>query len=90
MSSSTRITTYQSLRIQLVQNASDDGPMGPEICRANISAKQTYSLRPHCVACWTAYILQDDTRSLQCLVNNFPPQTKAKTSKIFKFLSVIS
>ena len=26
----------------------------------------TYSLRPHCVSCWTAYILQDDTRSLQC------------------------
>ena len=20
----------------------------------------------HCVSCWTAYILQDDTRSLQC------------------------
>ena len=21
---------------------------------------------PHCVSCWTTYILQDDTRSLQC------------------------
>ena len=27
---------------------------------------KTYTLRPHCVSCWTAYILQDDTRSLQC------------------------
>ena len=25
----------------------------------------TYSLRPHCVSRWTAYILQDDTRALQ-------------------------
>ena len=39
VSSSTRITTYQSLRIQLVQNAPDDGPMRPETCRANISAE---------------------------------------------------
>ena len=29
---------------------------------------KTYSLRPHCVSCWTAYVLQDDTRSLQCQV----------------------
>ena len=28
-------TTYQSLRIQLVQNAPDDGPMRSETCRAN-------------------------------------------------------
>ena len=34
VSSSTRITTYQSLRIQLVQNAPDDGPMRSETCRA--------------------------------------------------------
>ena len=27
---------------------------------------KTYSLRPHCVSCWTTYILQDDTRFLQC------------------------
>ena len=59
---------YQSLRIQLVQNAPDDGPMRSETCRANISAEKTYSLRPHCVSCWTTYILQDDTRSLQCEV----------------------
>ena len=39
-----------------------------ETCRANICAEQTYSLRPHCVSCWTTYILQDDTRSLQCQV----------------------
>ena len=38
-SSSTRITTYQSLRIQLVQNAPDDGPMRSETCRANLSAE---------------------------------------------------
>ena len=37
-SSRTRITTYQSLRIQLVQNAPDDGPVRSETCRANISA----------------------------------------------------
>ena len=37
--SSTRITTYQSLRLQLVQNAPDDGPMRSETCRANISAE---------------------------------------------------
>ena len=65
MSSSACITTYQSLRIQLVQNAPDDGLMRSEICRANISAEWTYSLKTLCVSCWTAYILQDDTRSLQ-------------------------
>ena len=27
---------------------------------------KTYSLRPHCVSCWTTYILQDDTQFLQC------------------------
>ena len=36
---SMRITTYQSLRIQLVQNAPDDGPMRSETCRANISVE---------------------------------------------------
>ena len=36
VSSSTRITTYQSLQIQLLQNAPDDGPMRSETCRANI------------------------------------------------------
>ena len=30
----TRITTYHSLRIQLVQNAPDDGPVMSETCRA--------------------------------------------------------
>ena len=39
VSSSTRITTYQSLRIQLVRNAPDDGPMRSETCRANINAE---------------------------------------------------
>ena len=39
VSSSTRITTYQSLRIQLIQNAPDDGPTRSETCRANISAE---------------------------------------------------
>ena len=29
---------------------------------------KTYSLRPHCVSCWTIYILQNDTRTLQCQV----------------------
>ena len=32
-------TTYQSLRIQLVQNAPDYGPVRSETCRANISAE---------------------------------------------------
>ena len=32
-------TTYQSLQIQLVQKAPDDGPMRSETCRANISAE---------------------------------------------------
>ena len=27
---------------------------------------KTYSLRPHCVSCWTTCLLQDDTRNLQC------------------------
>ena len=27
---------------------------------------KTYSLRPHCVSCWTTHTLQDDTRSIQC------------------------
>ena len=35
MSSSTRITTHQSLRIQLIQNAPDDGPKRSETCQAN-------------------------------------------------------
>ena len=39
MSSSTRITTYQSLQIQLVQNAPDDGPVRSETCWANIRAE---------------------------------------------------
>ena len=37
---------------------------------------KTYSLNPHCVSCWTIYILQNDTRTLQCKVNFniiFPP-----------------
>ena len=38
-SSRTRITTYQILRIQLVQNAPDDGPVTSETCRTNISAE---------------------------------------------------
>ena len=81
MSSSTRITTYQSLRIQLVQNAPDDGPVRSETGTANINAEQTYSLSPHCVPCWTACILQDDTRSLQYqvfeLVQNDTHDTKS-------------
>ena len=37
MSSSTRITTYHSLQIQLVQNPPDDeGPMRSETCRAKL------------------------------------------------------
>ena len=32
-------STYQNLRIQLVQNAPDDGPVRSETCRANISAE---------------------------------------------------
>ena len=32
-------TAYQSPRIQLVQNAPDNGPMSSETCRANISAE---------------------------------------------------
>ena len=35
----TRITTYQSPQVQLLQNAPDDGPMRSETCRANISAE---------------------------------------------------
>ena len=34
-----RTTTYQSLRIHLVQNAPDDGQMRSETCRANLSAE---------------------------------------------------
>ena len=34
-----RTTTYQSLHIQLVQNAPDDGPLRSETCRGNISAE---------------------------------------------------
>ena len=36
VSSSTRITTYQNLPIQLVQNAPDDGPMRSGTCRAKL------------------------------------------------------
>ena len=40
VSSSTHgITTYQSLRIQLVKDAPDVGPVRSETCRANISAE---------------------------------------------------
>ena len=38
-SSTNSSTTYQSLQIQLVQNAPDDGPMRSETCRANISVE---------------------------------------------------
>ena len=27
---------------------------------------KTHSLRPHCVSCWTTYILQDDIQTIQC------------------------
>ena len=33
------ITEYTKLRIQLVQNAPDDGPMRSETCRANLGAE---------------------------------------------------
>ena len=65
--SSTRITTYQSLRIQLTQNAPDDGPMRSETCRANkkcwikLTHLNTLFILLDCI-----YILQYDTRSLQC------------------------
>ena len=68
MSSSTRITAYQSLRIRLVQNAPDDGPMKSVTCRANLSAEYTHSLK-HFVYLVGLHILQDDTRSLQYQVN---------------------
>ena len=45
VSNSTRITTYQSLRIQLVKNAPDDGPMRSETCRANIYDEWTQPLK---------------------------------------------
>ena len=61
-------TTYQSLRIQLVQNAPDDGPMRSETCRANLSAEKNILIKTLCVSFWTAYILQDDIWSLQCQV----------------------
>ena len=35
----TYYSTYQSLRIELVQNAPEDGLMRFETCRANISAE---------------------------------------------------
>ena len=34
-------------------------------CRANIRAEYNSLIESVCVSCWTAYILQDDTRSLQ-------------------------
>ena len=45
MSSSTRITAYQSLHIQLVQNAPGDGPMRSEIRRANKYAEQNLLIK---------------------------------------------
>ena len=57
LSSTHSSNTYQSLRIQLVQNAPDDGPMRSETCRANKKCwKKTFSLTPYCVSCWTTYI----------------------------------
>ena len=44
VSSSMHITTYQSLRIQLVQNVPDHGPMRSGTFRANINVDKTYSL----------------------------------------------
>ena len=34
-----------NLRIQLVQDAPDDGPVKSETCRANVSAEKTHSLK---------------------------------------------
>ena len=34
-----RVLPHTNLRIQLVQNAPDDGPMRSETCRSNISAE---------------------------------------------------
>ena len=45
---------------------------------------KTYSLRPHCVSGWTAYVLQDDTRSLQCqdkTGRSLSPQRTTKCSR---------
>ena len=38
-------TTYQSLPIQLVQNAPDDGQMRSETCRANLSAEKNLLIK---------------------------------------------
>ena len=73
MSSSTRITTYHSLHIQLVQNAPDDGPLRSETCRSETQLLiKTYSVKPHCVSRWTRYIYyKNDTRTLQCQVSSY-------------------
>ena len=34
---------------------------GPKHVKLTSVLNKTYSLRPHCVSCWTTYILQDDT-----------------------------
>ena len=47
------------------KNAPDDGPVRSEICRANLSAEKNLLIKTLCVSCWTTYMLQDDTRSLQ-------------------------
>ena len=70
VSSSTRITTWHSLQIQLVRNAPDDGPMRSETCRANKKCWINLLIKTTlCVLLDYIYILQDDTRSLQCQDN---------------------
>ena len=39
---------------------------GPKHVKLTYVLNKTYSLRPHCISCWTIYVLQDGTRSLQC------------------------
>ena len=39
-----------------VQNAPDDGPMRSETVELTKMLNKTYSLRPHCVSCWTTFI----------------------------------
>ena len=61
--------TRTTRHVQLVQScrkncsSPDDGPMRSETCRAKTCWLKTYSLRPHCVCCWTTKWYADLTMS---------------------------
>ena len=77
-SSTHNSTTYQICEYSLYKTLLTMGRWGPKHVELTWVLIKTYSLRQHCVSCWTTYIVQDDTRTLQYQVTSyfFSPRTK--------------